>query len=194
MKNIFVLFSPGTGGNHLANLLSTDIRFAERSKVQDYLAHVKNNAHTSNIQNLNLLDIALLSSSNNVLCGHFGEYHWLSLSGLLKKFTGRQIFILEVPDRDTFAWARYKSLYPMNNYFYEEQRSLYTIDMVRKVFNEHDIVSLPCELLFDSDLTKLFRYISKESDLDLHHQKCQQMHTIWYKRIEESINQNNKKG
>lgn len=191
MKNIFVLFSPGTGGNHLANMLSTDSRFIQRSSVDDYRAHPNGNAHTSNVENLTLSDIEKLTPDNNVLCGHFGEYHWLSLSGLLEKFNNRQIFILEVPVLGTTAWERYTNMYPMMGYFHEEQRSLYTVELIEKTFDEHDIVSLPSELLFQPDLSQLFDRISKECDLQMDQQTCTQMHTIWYKKL---LNQIAKKG
>jgi len=187
MKNIFVLFSPGTGGNHLANLLSTDSRFITRCNVEDYSNHTGINAHTSQIKNLSLNDVNMLADNNNVLCGHFGEYYWLFLSGLIEKFDNRQIFIIQVPERNTFAWKRYTKLNPMSDYFYEEQRSLYTIEIVQKVFNEQDIVSLPGDLLFQSDFKKLQEYICNECDINMHIQNCKQMHTVWYDKLQSSI-------
>ena len=191
MKNIFVLFSPGTGGNHLANLLSTDCRFVQRSSVDDYANHDSTNAHTAKVENLTISDLEKLPDSNNVLCGHFGEYHWLFLNGTLEKFQNRQIFIIEVPSRDTLAWSRYTKLYPMNDYFYEEQRSLYTIALIEKTFDEHDIVSLPCELIFQSDPTQLCNHIAGECDLQLDLPSCTQMHNIWYEKL---LHQNAEKG
>jgi len=190
MKNIFVLFSPGTGGNHLSNLLSTDKRFTTRCKVEDYLNHTGINAHTSQIKNLSLNDIKIVEDNNNVLCGHFGEYYWLFLSGLIEKFDNRQIFVIQVPERNTFGWKRYTKLNPLNDYFYEEQRSLYTIKIVQKVFNEQDIISLPGDLLFQSDFNILQEYIRNVCDIDMHIQDCEQMHTIWYHKLLNSLKTN----
>jgi len=183
MKNVFVLFSPGTGGNHLANMLSTDSRFIQRSTVDDYSTYKKRDAHTSGIKNLNLSQLELLPSLGNVLCGHFGEYYWLSLSGMLEKFVNRQIFIIEVPQQGTLAWERYNDMYPMIDYFFEEQRSLYTMQIIEKTFNEHDIISLPCELLFDETLSRLFEHIATQCDLVPNQQICKQMHEIWYNKL-----------
>ena len=36
IKNVFVLFAPGLGGNHLANLISTDSRFQSRTTLDNY--------------------------------------------------------------------------------------------------------------------------------------------------------------
>ena len=191
MKNIFVLFSPGTGGNHLANMLSTDNRFTQRSNLLDYKTHVSKDAHTSNIKNLQHKDLEALPETRNVLCGHFGEYRWISLSGLLNKFDNRQIFNIEVPIQGSVAWQRYTKLYPLNRYWYEEQRSLYTIDMIETCFAERDIISVPCELLFRPRLNKLFDYISSECDIVVDKTTCASMHKIWYKKI---INQNKQKG
>jgi len=187
MKNIFVLFSPGTGGNHLANLLSTDKRFTTRCKVADYSDHTGFNAHTSQIKNLSLDDVDRLKDNNNVLCGHFGEYHWLFLFGLIEKFNNRQIFIVQVPERNSFGWERYTNLYPMSDYFYEEQRSLYSIEIVQKIFNEQDIVSLPSDLLFQPNFNNLQEYIRKECDVDMYKQDCEQMHSIWYNKLLDSL-------
>ena len=45
--NVFVLYSPGTGGNHLANLISTDPNLNTRWHKDDY-NQMDDNAHTTN--------------------------------------------------------------------------------------------------------------------------------------------------
>jgi len=194
MKNIFVLFSPGTGGNHFANMLSTDTRFNQRTTVSDYKAHDRPNAHTSKFKNLQPAGIKKLPAEGNVLCGHLGEYYWLNDSGLLRKFCNKQLFILEVPQCGTIAWNRwntYNQFDKSHTYLREEQRSLYTIKVIEMLFRENDIVSLSCELLFQSDLTKLFNLISSQSDISLNKDACNSMHKIWLEKI---MNQNHKKG
>lgn len=71
-KNIFVLFAPGLGGNHLSNIFSLDSRYRRRVTDQMY-DDQKKTAHTE-IQNISLSSIEKnldeLVDQNNVLCGH----------------------------------------------------------------------------------------------------------------------------
>ena len=75
-KNIFVLFAPGLGGNHLSNIFSLDSRYRRRVTDQMY-DDQKKTAHTE-IQNISLSSIEKnldeLVDQNNVLCGHWLEY------------------------------------------------------------------------------------------------------------------------
>jgi hypothetical protein len=53
--NIFILFAPGLGGNHLANILSLDSRFQSRANDKVY-AGTTDTAHTK-LQNLQIQSI-----------------------------------------------------------------------------------------------------------------------------------------
>jgi hypothetical protein len=188
-KNIIVLFPPGTGGNHLANLLSTDSTFQSRASLNDYKTNQSANAHFSYIKNLDRDIIMNLDANlNHVLCGHWGEYYWLKINHLLDRIKDRQILILTVPNRDSISFKRFiKHNQNIPEYLVQEQRSLYSIDVVRSVFNDDDFFVLDPDILFSTSLTDFFSFVVDEMALTLDYEFCNEAHQLWYKKIKGDI-------
>ena len=86
-KTLFILFAPGLGGNHVANMLSTSDEFNTRFNDNDYDDNAIN-AHHLVARNLNNLmdNIGMLTSSNNVLCAHWANYYWNYTNGQLDTY------------------------------------------------------------------------------------------------------------
>lgn len=191
IRNIFVIFPPGLGGNHLANLLSTDSRFVTRSNSEDYSRHKENNAHTSPLQNLNIDDIdSILDNTSNIFCGHFGESYWLEINRRLKKFKNKQFVIVTMPETQcSIAYRRYyKRNHTLSNYYIEEQRSLYTPLSIERMFNQIDIfVIRPEELLFTDSVDRLNSFAVSEMAMFLDRDECSKMHQIWINMIKNGV-------
>jgi hypothetical protein len=70
----FVIFAPGTAGNHLSNLIATDPKFTPRATTNFY-NNLTVNAHTSNdIIIDNVVNQPL--TANTVTCCHLASYLW----------------------------------------------------------------------------------------------------------------------
>lgn len=180
-KTIIVLFAPGLGGNHLANMLSTDTRFRQRANVDDYQTK-RTNAHYWPIQNLKLEHLCLLDDTeSHVLCGHWGEFYWCQLSRALDRFANQQVLVVRLPKKDTVAHQRLNRFNPgMTEYFMEEQRSLYSIDVVERIFGQTDLLDISSECIFDPDIEQIKQFITKETDLTPDWTICERMHKLWY--------------
>lgn len=193
MRNIFVLFSPGSGGNHFANLLSTDKRFALRWTLEDYTNNNNKFAHSKGVENLNFQELQKLPKFGNVLCGHFAEFYWLKIKNQLEYFQNRQIFILELPNKNWLGLQKYQNYFPLCGYYVEEQRSLYTEKIIKECCQENDIITIPGDLLFEKNIDPIYDIIANESDLLLDKDLCNSMHCIWYEKLC-ILFQNDKKG
>lgn len=184
-RNIFVIFAIGTGGNHLCNLISNSSIFSPRAGPQDYLNHASNNAHCSTPQNLDVTQIQNISIlDNQVLCGHWGEFYWLVVNNLIEKFQNKQIVIVKFPKRESIAYDRFvRRSRTDHDYLIEEQRSLYSRQVVEAVFKIPDIFEIETDMFFTKSLNEFFQFTTTEMNLALDQNRCNSMHQIWFEKI-----------
>ena len=171
--NVFVIFAPGLGGNHLANMIATDPRYDSRASVDQYK---KNKLYAHHSPNRNLTQVKILYPNWNVLCGHFGELKWFDTT----PFDEKQAVIIEVPtDKKSYAYKRWQTYNKyITEYHVEEQRLLYTPELVNTVhgiadhytINAESIVSKTCPV---EQLKNMNFQIDQET--------CEQMHSEWIK-------------
>ena len=170
--NVFVIFAPGLGGNHLANLIATDPRYRSRASVEQY-QNTEKFAHHSHT---NLFNLKVDSYDNNVLCGHFGELYWLDRS----QFEHKQVVIVEIPqDKNSLAYKRFQR-YNRNlpDYIVEEQRSLYTPELIKRVTGIDDHYTIPAEkIITEHPPIELLQEMTYQIDVDI----CKAMHKQWIK-------------
>ena len=185
-RNIFVLFAPGTGGNHIANMLATDATFPSRTSADRYQSHDENNAHVSDINNLQV-DQMVSIPERNVLCGHWGEYYWLWDRRWLDRFPNRQIVIVKLPQPGSTAYQRYQRFGPSSQYLVEEQRSLYTPLVIEQMFGESNWFELDPDWIFCESLDGFFDFAKSDMDLVLDQNQCVKMHRTWFDMIKQSI-------
>jgi hypothetical protein len=192
-SNLFILFAPGLGGNHIANLLSTSNDFVSRFNSCDYNVDDKN-AHHYCVQNITPTDIKnnidKLMNQSNVLCGHWASYHWFLQEGFGDYFPNRQILIIEPPSVGSDAYERltqHTNAYS-NNYFYEEMRLLYTIDTMQKMFNETDFFVLNAELIFQTKINTFIEKVEKELCISVDVPLCNDVHKTWFTNISRENN------
>lgn len=155
-KSIFILiFPPGTGGNHFANLLSLSDQFQERTESDNYFEYLvnrynlqgKQNVHVGleNLQKSTWSDrskILLEKNSIPIICAHANEYsNFLKLTEnieYIKNFKYKQIILFSFPEHDSMA---YKRFYPYRNgegviieetdkgkFLLETYKTLYTVE------------------------------------------------------------------
>lgn len=188
-RNIIILFAPGLGGNHLANIISTDPRFQPRASVMSYQDSTTANAHFYDIQNLDLSALIDIDrDKSHVLCGHWGEYYWAKIHNHLTQLINRQLVIMRVPGVGSLAYDRmikYTNL--ISHYLIEEQRSLYTMDVVGKCMQEQDLAEVTTELMFSENIDGMLAGLSEQLALDLDLPACRAMHAIWLEKIKKSL-------
>ena len=199
--NIFVIFAPGTGGNHLANLLSLDSRYAKRFDLEDYDLATNNNndAHYAVLhggpENLNLhhswMDFDRIKNQKNVFCGHVLEYLQLkNTTNLLEQLPNKAFITIQVPTPGSKGHSRMTWRYgKMDNYMLGELSVLYDALHLKKIFDLPKIdvwhYVWPDEL-FDDDITTMLEGIGREFDLDIDNDLAQKLHTKWLINLKEN--------
>ena len=185
VRNVVILFAPGLGGNHLANMLSTSAEFESRCSVSDYLQSRSQDAHFSPAKNLQIATLGdKLSSPGHIVCGHWAEYYWLQLTCGIESNVHDQLLVIKLPSASSLAWQRffkYSSL--SSTYLIEEQRSLYSIEIIGRLFTNKDIFEVESDRLFDPDINWLIEFAAKDMGIQLDRDQCRHMHQIWHARL-----------
>lgn len=186
IEHLFVIFPPGAGGNHLANIISTSPRFVTKnldSYTDDIVAHV----HSKPGQNLLFSDneLKLIATASSVQCGHFAEYMW-NKSQIEKFLVNRKYLVVEFSQdhRTDFFLHRMSTFIPLYNYPYllEELATWYSLEYFSKITGEHDLTKINVDLLFSDNTAKIVDYLNDQFGLELDHLTVSKLHQQWLKK------------
>lgn len=188
IENLFVIFAPGLGGNHLANLIGLSDRFNRQYDINGYKPGIAN-AHLSNITNLQeqtlLPNLLELQNQSNVFCGHLAEYLWIQQKQIDKFFVNRKFLIITFPEKNTAAYNRLLKICPSlsSDYLFYEQASLYSIQYMSKLFDEYDFFTLSSEHIFTEHPDQIVEFIKSELYTKIDIDTVTKLHNIWYPSI-----------
>lgn len=191
VQNIFILFAPGLGGNHLANILSLDKNFTNRASIQSYQSAV-DNAHTD-IQNINYNSIKknlpALVGKSNVLCGHWLEYEQLKEHNLLQHFPNRTFCTIQFPSHDSKLCSRFLNLSANQGimpWVYNELGLLYKREYITKLIDEKDAPFMYVwpEMLINENIQVLINDLNNQGlNVEIDIVQAQQYHTMWLNKV-----------
>ena len=189
-KNIFIIFAPGLGGNHLANIFSFDNNYRTRIENDTYEKNQKN-AHVK-LQNIDLKSMRenfdQLVGRNNVFCGHWSEYVYFKESDLNQHFQNRSFCVIQPPQKNSPFYHRLLHVtLPYHNkgtdpWLISEFIMLYKRENITKLINEVEshFVYIQPEMLIDKNIKELVNYVNNQG-LNIHPdiEKAQACHNLW---------------
>jgi len=175
MRDVDIIFAPGTGGNHLANMLSMAPGHSARVEWNRY-HEFSHNVHPD------VADGHAEPGMASVRCFHLAQWLWQNLGVL-----DRRVIVLEfAPEsRNALFELRVQNLdiWYHDHYLREELSTLYSIDMVRRLSDAQDLTVIPADLLFDPDVTPLVQHVEANLDLRLPKDQVAYMHGCWIRMI-----------
>ncbi|MFY8211057.1 MAG: hypothetical protein ACOVLB_00090 [Candidatus Nanopelagicus sp.] len=170
-KNLFLLHTPGCGGNHLANMLSLHPEFEHRFESDDYEAEMmqryKDNVpygvfHFGVLENLQIAELdtnrqkIIECTKKYIFCSHVEEYFYSSeyVKGpsRLEGFDNRFFILFTIPKTNELLLKRIAN----NSYWYTAKRAPGYIAMDAESYEIADSINcgIPENSIFqlDSDL------------------------------------------
>ena len=198
-KNLIILYLPGLGGNHLANLLSTCTdHFEPRFESADYANELANRydnetarAHHSDIPNLNLNSLEsnfeklINSKKTNILCGHYGEVN--HVRHILDKLPNKNFIAIGLPEMWSKEIATLRILHHNNasaqSYIWNEIASIYTRTTMSKLTDTdvHKTMVIRSSDLFSPDLGNVSSQL-KDSGIELPN-IAHKIHQLWFDKL-----------
>lgn len=181
-ENLFVIFPPGAGGNHLSNIIALSGRFYRDIDYGQY-DNIKGPAHFAKIQNLEVTpeQVRAMACQNNVLCSHLAQYLWQQ--DLVKEYLpNRKYIIVDLANAGRQVRERInKSFFPyQHDYMWEECSTLYSSKYFELLTGETDYFYINVGLIVTPDIDPLLHRL--RSDLGLHIDQTQAtaIHQKWY--------------
>jgi hypothetical protein len=182
-RSVIVIFAPGMGGNHLANMISVSGSFSQRftRDAYDLTSTSPSRFHVDDDNNLTVEKI-----QPGVLACHLGEYLW-NENIIKQRLPIRSYVIVEFP-----IWSRnngwlkritnYSDVYK-DQYQVEELATLYSIQRFGQLTGETDFYPITVSELFRSDATLLIHNLLLQIDPDIDTDTITQLHEKWYQAI-----------
>tara|TARA_R110000868_G_scaffold130096_2_gene339658 strand:- start:41 stop:661 length:621 start_codon:yes stop_codon:yes gene_type:complete len=197
-KTLTILFAPGIGGNHLANMISTSPLVADRVKnILDYKQHLismyKNSNgksfHADEFLNFGVdrPDQAYNLIANNTLTtllpGHIEDGYWV-LNHV--RSLGKIGFItMEVFDTDLIEFYKDKRDYVGASYNPHLYRFMYNKDVTSRILDisPDDGYAINSAEFLQPDINLLLHKINDELGLELDIDFCNQLNKIRFNKI-----------
>ena len=187
MPAVLIMFPPGSGGNHLRNLISTAYTdlVSELNKFYDL---DKRSVHLNPGDNLDrklLMQTLHKKSTTCLLHGHFGEF--ASVRDQIQQLEHKKFIVISpdtIKDR-ALLWQRQRMLgetqFDAESYFGGEQVFLYEPSMLQYYFNTSmdDFMHISITDWFVSDITPVIDRINWCLQINLDVDLCMQLHQQW---------------
>lgn len=198
VTNLFVVFFPDSGGNHLANLLSQSFQYEARCAPADYHS-AQLDAHYSLVMNnvsheLLQQELSRRLNQSNVFCGHWTEILELKKHNLLQHLPNRKYVVIQVPDEpgrgyDAIFRSRLGPVLNEHSWAQHDIRSLYTPSNIMLTLQESPEV--PCygisaNTLYADDIKLTLNTLQNDGlDIIVDIEEVQSMHSKWLNNIKE---------
>jgi hypothetical protein len=189
MTTTIIAFPPGSGGNHLKNIVSVNTNeLLSIYSTSGPTVHLTSGGNLKKEQ----IDLALADQSvDHVLHGHFGEI--MSFQNEIRRLKNKKFIILS-PDSDndrTLLNSRRQKLgldfvkFKNSEYFDGEQVFLYEPFMYHYYYQlpMDNIMNISISEWFVEDISSVISRLNYFLKSDLDSVKINQLHRIWIKNI-----------
>lgn len=185
MKELYyIMASPWTGMNHLANIVGTAQEFSNSLNPETILEFYKNNEekkfHFYNKMHIDRLKaISEISDGKCLMYGHFADF--MSVYDLISDKL-KKVIVLEFPwDQDTRAFKRVKLNAAIKEYYLGEQYILYKLSTITKLI-DCDTTDIPIEFFHADKPVQMFDKIDSFFNININRPIALDLHSIWLEK------------
>lgn len=187
IENLFIIYIPGSGGNHLANMISTSKRFTRSVDFDQYSTQhrsFKFSSHFSEKINLEFSDEYLksISKQSNVFSCVLVEYLW-NQDRIAPYLPNQKFIVIEANNYTSSIAHRITQFYPAfaeEKFQRPETLTLCSTKYFRRLSESTDVTPLPIDTLFCPSIDLLDQFLKKEFGIEINYKLCQSIHANWY--------------
>lgn len=178
-----ILFSWATGGNHVANMMTTSKTMEPRGNLENAYKNPRGDGvHTGDIISLEwrtpeyIIERITSSTQSRIFPAHFGALDILWKSHLEPYLNKARCVVLEWDEHSDQVRRPNKWDVPTTD------RIVYNASWVENYFG-FDTLGIPIQDLFQPCPESVWQRISDRWDLELDFAKCEYYHDIWFNKI-----------
>ena len=176
-EQINIIFPPGLGGNHLANLISLDKKY---SLSVDFSVYDSDGPHVHQ-------DVERINNNVKISLYHIGEFiHRCKLKNLR---TNSKNILISMPKMDSsdLSYQRMSSWAPeyKNTFIYSNHAQIYSKFLIDKLL-ETPCVEINGSLIFQEDILPVLLILEK-LDINTDHTEAADYHVKWLDKIKKHI-------
>jgi len=192
-KSVIVVFSDGSGGNHVINMLSlseyTEDRHDDFRSVLLHRYNDNNNdslIHTGEMigpyrPTIEVAELAKQAKKTYITGGHFHEVY--ENIELFKSIGKLAVVVLEWDNESSVEHRKSSG----NRKFYNpsDHKFVFNKETLCKLFAMHpdDIYPICVTTLISKDASSIWNYLNDSFELNLDIEFCNRLHTIWFNRF-----------
>jgi len=182
MPTTIIVFPPASGGNHLKNIIASDI-----SKLNYNYSPTVHQTPGYNMQLKQVEDALTNPTATTILHGHFGEI--MSYQNQIRDIKDKKFIIIcndNATDHELLSTRRKQLGYfiiKKGDYFEGEQVFLYEPFMFHHYFDVpmENIINIPISEWFIEDITPIIHKINYFLNINLDIVAVNKLHKIWYR-------------
>jgi len=201
LANLFVVYAPGLGGNHLANILSLSNGYVSICNPSDYDNKLDGTTHFGEPKNIEFDKFKNLASTlqhqSNVFCGHVYQYDRVCREDLLTTyFANRKYLVIQFPQIGSRTYQRMlswnlgislKQTANLRPSAVSDLAFLYDPQVMRSILGEGKDIEfhkIDTDLLFNDDINLLLDNLTKkEIEISINRDLAQDLHTKWLNHL-----------
>jgi len=196
LSNLFIVFFPDSGGNHLGNILSQSAPYVARCSPDNYNKSQLDAHYSSSMNNVNFkliqANLEQLQQQSNVFCGHWLEIIQIKQQNLLEYFPNRKYCVIQIPSDpgrgyDVLFKSKLEPKLKEQSWVPYELRMLYTPKVVASTLEESTdtpFYGVSANTLYNDDVSLVLNQLQKQGlDIIIDTEVAQSMHTKWLENI-----------
>ena len=185
-RDIIIIYPPGTGGHHIANLISTSSGYTPRLTLSDY-QYLDKTAHVPESISYQLLidNIKNKTPGPKVLSGHIGEWIWAedTIADYLNDplYLIIEMYPFPIPK---IVKDRIQQLWPPFSHvgYFQETATLYRLKNFKRLSGLSDIINIEVKDIFQNNSNYLCQLLENKLGITLDN-SARQLHDQWYLKI-----------
>lgn len=193
MFTIIVVFPPGSGGNHLRNLIAGHLGLENHQQLLDMYRSDMQQVHLLTPLNLTQEKIQQALESTDcpqVLHGHFAEI--MTHYDKIKQIKNKKIVLISPDNYEDRCKInqRYEQIHKMkreclpSDYYDQEQVFLYQANFFRMLFPESESVVISTREWFQPNIDKVLQELNLQLGISIDIEWADYLHYLWFKKFD----------
>lgn len=195
--NVFIAFPPGSGGNHLRNILlsSTDLfvntadnihQVYDQDQITVHCNDIGSQTQRENLTRIKLQTALSLSNKNHLFYGHFAEL--VSFKDLISEFKNKKFICISVKSDGCKQLLNNRKQAigtpKLDAYHLGEQTFLYENFVYEKIFkvDEHDVMDISITEFFSQDLSVPVQLLENFLEVSIDVDRVNYLHQKWLEK------------